>query len=61
MLSFKDKERTTSKTEEQKNFTAIYHEPGDAWTTLAPRVELMAFFDLSANETLRIDEFLFGI
>lgn len=46
-------EYTPSKTEEQKNFTAIYHEPGDAWTTLAPRVELLP---LNNGQFLLYDE-----
>ncbi len=34
-------EYTPDEADEQRNFTPIYHEPGDAWTTLAPRVELL--------------------
>lgn len=46
-------EYTPNETDEQKNFTAIYHEPGDAWTTLAPRVELLP---LKNGQFLLFDE-----
>jgi signal transduction histidine kinase len=38
---------------ESKTFTPIYHEPTDAWTTLAPRVALLAH---SSGQFLLFDE-----
>lgn len=35
-------EYTPNEKEESKTFTPIFHEPTDAWTTLTPRVELLA-------------------
>lgn len=46
-------EYTPNTEDERKNFTPIYHEPTDAWTTLAPRVELLP---LSNGHFLLYDE-----
>jgi hypothetical protein len=46
-------EYTPNREDERKNFTPIYHEPADAWTTLAPRVELLP---LSSGQFLLYEE-----
>ncbi|MFT7120630.1 MAG: signal transduction histidine kinase [Neolewinella sp.] len=47
-------EYTPNGDDERRNFTPIYHEPTDAWTTLAPQVELLP---LSSGQFLLYDEF----
>jgi signal transduction histidine kinase/sugar lactone lactonase YvrE len=46
-------EYTPNAEEESKTFTPIYHEPSDAWTTLTPRVALLAH---SSRQFLLFDE-----
>jgi len=46
-------EYTPNEEEESKTFTPIYHDPTDAWTTLAPRVALLAH---SSGQFLLFDE-----
>ncbi len=46
-------EFTPGKGDGRMGFTSIYHEPNDAWTTLAPRVELMV---LTNGQFLLYDE-----
>jgi len=46
-------EYTPNDEEESRTFTPIYHEPADAWTTLAPRVSLLAH---SSGQFLLFDE-----
>lgn len=46
-------EYTPDEEDERQTFTPIYHEPADAWTTLAPRVDLLP---LSNGHFLIYDE-----
>ena len=46
-------EYTPNAEDESKTFTPIYHEPSDAWTTLTPRVALLAH---SSRQFLLFDE-----
>ncbi|MFT4750862.1 MAG: signal transduction histidine kinase [Neolewinella sp.] len=46
-------EYTPNAESESKTFTPIYHEPADAWTTLTPRVSLLAH---SGGQFLLFDE-----
>lgn len=46
-------EFTPGKENDRTGFTSIYHEPNDAWTTVAPRVELMV---LTNGQFLLYDE-----
>lgn len=46
-------EYTPNRGEPEQQFTAIYHDPNDVWTTLAPRVELLP---LSNGQLLLYDD-----
>ena len=46
-------EYTPNEEDERRTFTPIYHEPSDAWTTLTPRVALLAH---SSGQFLLYDE-----